>query len=1057
MLVIITSFEVWMARVGARLRIRAVKYTDSRVHLTEEILNGIRVIKYNGWIPAFLRRIKELRRNEIYRIKRSSFVKASTSTIRDSITPLASLATFGTYLAAHKGMFMSPSQAFTILALFSVLVRTFSVSSIGFQICGEAIIAVRRLQKLLNMDKDGHISLLENEVSRNLPEKAVMLKKCSFCWEPRQKKVLSTKGSGKVYIDFGKDVGTDAHNIKLDSFPSKRDQFEADVVLRNINFSVERGELVSIYGPIGSGKSSLLLGILGEMQCLTGSSFVQHNIAYVPQQPWILNATVRENVIFTNPFDPERYQRTIAACALEHDISHFTGGHDTEIGDKGINLSGGQKARISLARACYSTAPIVFLDDPLAAVDIPTAQHLIKHVVKGVLKGRTVVLVTHNKTALEVCDHVYSLENGLLQEDDELKQVKTSTDSTGQVEQTNVDAVMHVELSEINEAAEDILTNKPEPSNLTHNKEKGRSTVKEDRVIGNIQASTVIAYAKASGGLLFVSSVIFVFLFGQLVRVMVDYWLRVWTDRKYQLREDIYLTGYASFVVGATILSLCRAILYTLAAISAATKMHDQMAESVLRSPQLFFDQNVSGRILNRFSKDQALVDETLPTTAQQFFEFTVSSLGSLIFIGVLIPWFLLAFPPFVFVFFYLQRRYVVISRELKRLEGISRSPIYAHFTETLQGIDSVRAYGTQTIMHDIFSSLIDANHRPYILFLHMSRWIGIRLDFVTSLCVALASLLVVVLRRSITPGLAGVVIVQSMQVTGLMQYAIRQAAEVENYLTSVERINAYANLTTEADANTPPGIIEENWPSRGEIEFVKYTMAYRVDLMPILNEVSLKINAKETIGILGRTGVGKSSLAAALFRMVENERCGGDILIDGVNIKLIGLDDLRQRLSIIPQDPILFQGSVRFNLDPFGVHTDAEIYEALKRVHLLGKIRSRDRGLDSLISQNGENFSVGQRQLICLARSLLRRSQIIVMDEATAAVDGETDTLIQRTIRTTFQDCTILTIAHRIDTIIDCDRLLILASGGCIAEHLCRNGEASWPNYCRKVAQSCT
>ncbi|MCO5605568.1 hypothetical protein L7F22_059751 [Adiantum nelumboides] len=462
--------------------------------------------------------------------------------------------------------------------------------------------------------------------------------------------------------------------------------------------------------------------------------------------------------------------------------------------------------------------------------------------------------------------------------------------------------------------------------------------------------------------------------------------------------------------------------------------MHNQMAERVLRSPQLFFDQNVSGRILNRFSKDQALVDETLPTTAQQLFEFAVSSLGSLVFIGLLIPWFLLALPPLVFVFFFLQRQYVVISRELKRLEGISRSPIYAHFTQTLQGITSVRAYGTQTMMHDIFNSLIDANHRSYILFIHMAHWIGIRLDFATSFCITLASLLVVVLRHSITPGLAGAILVQSMQVTGFIQYAIRQAAEVENYLTSVERINAYANLPTEANPSTPPGIIGENWPSRGEIEFVKYTMTYRVDLTPVLNEVSFKINAKEKIGILGRTGVGKSSLAAALFRMVENERCGGDILIDGVNTKLIGLNDLRQRLSIIPQDPVLFQGSLRFNLDPFEVYTDAEIYEALERVHL-GKIQILGRRLDSLIAQNGENFSVGQRQLICLARCLLRRSQIIVMDEATAAVDGETDTLIQRIIQTIFHDCTMLTIAHRIDTVIDCDRVLILAAGGHIAE----------------------
>ncbi|MCO5581607.1 hypothetical protein L7F22_035495 [Adiantum nelumboides] len=931
---------------------------------------------------------------------------------------------------------MSPSRAFTVLALFSVLVRTFANASIGFQTCGEAIIAVRRLQKLLNLDKDDRISWFENEVSTNLPEKAITLKNCSFCWEPRQKKVVSNKDGGKVHIDVEKNSGIDAYNIELDVFSSECDQYKANVVLKKINFSVEKGELVSIYGPVGSGKSSLLLGILGEMQCLTGSKFVQHNIAYAPQQPWILNDTVQQNIVYRSPFDPVRYQKTVAACALEHDISLFAGGHNTEIGDKGINLSGGQKARISLARACYSLAPIVFLDDPLAAVDIPTAKHLIKHVLKCVLKGRTVVLVTHSKTALEVCDHVYFMENGLLQEDEGLKRPSTPTYSSDQIEQTNVDALMHVESSENSIAAEGVFTNKPELLNLTPaDKEKGRSTVEEDRVIGNVQGATVIAYAKASGGLLFVSFVTFVFLFGQVVRVMADYWLRVWTDKKYQLREEIYIIAYGSFVIGATILSLLRALLYTLAAISAAAKLHSQMAERVLRSPQLFFDQNVAGRILNRFSKDQALVDETLPTTAQQLFEFAVSSLGSLTFIGVLIPWFLLAFPPLVSLFFFLQRRYVVISRELKRLEGISRSPLYAHFTQTLQGITSVRAYGTQTLTHDIFSSLIDANHRSYILFVHMSHWIGIRLDFATSLCITLASLLVVVLRHSITPGLAGVVIVQSMQVTGFIQYAIRQAAEVENYLTSVERINAYANLPTEADPNTPPGVIAENWPSRGEIEVVKYTMTYRVDLAPVLNEVSFKINAKEKIGILGRTGVGKTSLAAALFRMVENECCGGDILIDGINTKSVGLDDLRQRLSIIPQDPILFQGSIRFNLDPCDVHTDAEIYEALERVHLLGRIQIKDRGLDSLIAQNGENFSVGQRQLMCLARSLLRRSQIIVMDEATAAVDGETDTLIQRTIRTAFHDCTMLTIAHRIDTVIDCNRVLILAAGGRIAE----------------------
>ncbi|MCO5568700.1 hypothetical protein L7F22_022399 [Adiantum nelumboides] len=791
--------QVWMAYLGARLRIKAIKYTDSRVHLTGEVLNGIRIIKYNGWIAPFLRRIQELRHLEINGIKRASLVRATTSTIRDSFTPLASLATFGTYLAIHKGTFMSPSQAFTVLALFNVLVRSFAAASVGFQTCGEAIVAVHRLQKLLNMDRDAHFNLLENKVSRDFPEKAVVLKNCSFCWMSGQKKVVSNEGTGKVHIDVGKENGTNANNIGLDLFPFGCDQSKADVVLRNIYFSVAKGELVSIFGPVGSGKSSLLLGILGEMQCLRGQKFALHNIAYVPQQPWILNNTIRQNIVFTSPFDPEQYRRTIAACALEHDISLFAGGHDTEIGDKGINLSGGQKARISLARACYSTAPIVFLDDPLAAVDVATAKHLIKHVLKGVLKGRTIVLITHNKSALHICDKVYFMKNGSLQEDEGFKRVNPSTYTSNLGEQTEVDALMHVGVNENSKTAEKILTNMPKPFNLRNSKEKGRSTVNEDRVIGSVQASTVIAYAKASG-----------FSFSPVLALNFD-------------------------------------------CFSAK-----RLPGSLGSEPNYL--QNVSGRILNRFSKDQALVDETLPTTAQ-----------------------------------------------------------------------------------------------------------------------------------------AGVVIVQGMQVTGYIQFAVRQAAEVENYLTSVERINAYTSLATEAAPNTAPGVIEEDWPSRGEVEFVKYTMTYRVDLTPVLNEVSFKIQAKEKIGILGRTGVGKSSLAAALFRMVENERCGGDIFIDDINIKFVGLDDLRQRLSIIPQDPILFQGSVRFNLDPFEAYTDVEIYEALERVHLLPKIQ--------------------------------------VMDEATAAIDGETDTLIQRTIKTTFQHCTLLTIAHRIDTVIDCDRVLILAAGGLIAE----------------------
>lgn len=1051
--------QVWMARVIGRLRNKAVKCTDKRVQLIGETLNGIRVIKYNGWTAIFLQRISCLRLTEMSKIKWASFVRATTSTLRDAVVPMASLLTFGTYFVIHKGDFMQPTQAFTILSLFSILLTTFSIAPRGVQTAGEAIIAVKRLQKLLDLDYLNELNIHKDveEVCTEHAEKAIIVSDCSFSWDGIEENDLGynlPKGDTKMHTEMKRRVNLELQTGKLSA---------KEIALHNINLIVNKGEFISIHGPVGSGKSSLLYGILGELQCLKGKYYIHRNVAYVPQQPWILNTTVRQNIICSSPFDAECYQNTITACALEHDILQFAGGHETEIGDRGTNLSGGQKARISLARACYSSAPVVLLDDPLAAVDVATAKYLIKNVFNGILKGRTVILVTHNKAALDQCGHTYIMENGHLYD--------TSTSSVGKGESLSVSvqeedntsdkpgklhshsAQTQLENAVIGSGKDNknlkqkfFLDRADQTEKLKLHKvgsdfykkigsSSGKLTVKEDRQEGDINFSTWIAYAKASGGLWFFSFVILAFMIAQAVQVMVVYWLRVWTDKGYRLVPKVYLAVYASFVVGATLLSFSKDLLFTHATAVAAKGMHDEMAKRVLRSPQVFFDQNTAGRILNRFSKDQALVDEILPYTAKQLLEAAFTGLGSLLIMAILIPWFLPALPPFIVMFLYFKRQYATVSCELKRLEAISRSPIYAYFAQTLQGIVSVRAYGIQSEARRQFMSLIDSNHRSYILFVHVARWMGMRLDFAGIMCVTMASILVILLRHSISAGLAGVVLVQSLRVSGSIQYAVRLAAETENYLTSVERILAYTKIPTEADPTTESGIIEDNWPSEGEIEFKKYTLTYREDLCPVLNGVSFKVNAREKIGILGRTGVGKSSLAAALFRMVENAGCSGEILIDGINIKRVGLDDLRQRLSIIPQDPILFEGSIRSNLDPFEIHTDGQIYESLSSVHLLKKIRSLDKGIDSSIAQNGENFSVGQRQLICLARALLRRSQIIVMDEATASVDGETDSVIQTTIHTVFSGCTVLTIAHRIDTVIDCDRVLILIPGGHIAE----------------------
>ncbi|CAM6097228.1 unnamed protein product [Calypogeia fissa] len=1099
-MVMAQTAQISLARGVGSMRKKSVKLTDARVRTIQEILSGIRVVKYNGWTTAFLARIEELRSMEMKWIRKGAYMRASGSTVRDGVAPFAALLTFATYVAIYGGN-LSAATAFTILGLYGVLVRVFAISPMGMISIWETKIALQRLKHLLNLPDGNGSSSKEQmkQIHKAYPEASVAILDATFSW----------------YLEHGDHAEATAHVAGRAKASKPNEKNEKMLpTLKGINMAIPTGQLAAVIGPVGSGKSSLLHAIIGEMELVKGGFAMNGTVSYAPQQPWILNDTIKNNILFASEYDEDRYRRTVSACAFEHDINTMPAREDTEIGERGINLSGGQKARLSLARACYSSSNVVLLDDPLAAVDVPTARHLMDHVLNGLLRGRTVLLVTHNKSALELCDKVFFMENGELREAGPEEEViqkillvgnqdqesdKNFSDSEARMPPSSVEesskapagmenvetsrkttdspqsswsspvrdqminvaetskekgslfsldpSVKTIQSSSLEEeakkkhiASKKFLTPKCEVSGSDTKKPTepaqayGGLTVEEDRVVGEVTSRTFLEYCKGSGLYLW-AIVLFLMGFGQAVRVLVDVWVSIWVSNKYHLSTNMYLEIYGVWIGGMLVLALSRGLLFTEAVIQAAKEMHRSMAESVLRSPQLFFDQNPVGRIMNRFSKDQSMVDELLPFTAQGMLENLVAVGGSMVLIAVMIPWFLLILPPFVISLWYCQRRYVAASRELRRLDGLSRSPIYAHFAQNLQGVTSVRAYGVEKAMHDHFVELIDTNNHAWIMFAHTSRWLAIRLDFVAACCVTTATFLSIILRHKLNAGYIGVVLIQALQLAGFFQYGMRLAADTENIFTSVERNQAYSRLPSEANPHSPSGLISEEWPQKGQIEFVDYTMAYRVDLPPVLNNLTFTVQPQEKVGILGRTGVGKSSLAAALFRMVENSACSGSILIDGIDVKLVGLDDLRLRLSIIPQDPVLFRGTVRLNLDPFHQHTDTEIHEALNKVELTKKVRSLDAGLDSIVTENGENFSVGQRQLLCLARSLLRKSKIIVMDEATAAVDGETDQLIQKTMKTVFNDCTVLTIAHRIDTVIDCDRVLVLAKGGQIAE----------------------
>ncbi|KAH7302238.1 hypothetical protein KP509_23G061900 [Ceratopteris richardii] len=987
-----------------KFRMEAIQYTDERVRMLGDLIAGIKTIKFNGWTDPFLQMIGRIRDNELYWIRRSLCMKFLILVLKDGIVPIASMLIFCTSAKIHGHL--SASMSFSVLALLGILSRVLNFAPTGIQYAGEALAAAERLQCFLRVS--------------------------NYC------------------EDFTND------------------------------------------------------------KCLEGACMVERPVAYAPQQPWIFNDTIRNNILFGSKYDPPYYEKVKTACCLDYDIEHFSASDDTEIGDRGVNLSGGQKARISLARACFSSAQLILLDDPFAALDPKTVSHLSQYMLRGILQGRTVVLTTQNYRVLDCCDKVFMMDGGTLQQLPRNNQVlklfwnvKSDNDKEEDREiidfalkhenfpnqslTTVVDSQISISLpltlsinehkdaqnlnisvphenskildssvwkeddtqkndfdSFFNVNSQDLSyiggfenSEMPTHSNISGqcvNEDNGISTTKEDRIEGLVAWKTLKRYFKAGRYSNFLL-VFGTFICTQAARVILTYWLAVWVDNVFHFQLGFYAGIYACIIAGATLFSASRAYVYSYTTCVAANTLHREMTNGIFYSPLLFFQQNFSGRVLNRLSKDQASIDELLPITAQNMLENIVGCMGSIFMITALVPWFLLTLPPFISVLFFFQRRYTAVSRELKRLDGISRSPISAHFLEALQGLTSIRAYKMEENMNKRLANLLDRNNSAVILFQHVSRWLSFRLDLAAAFCVTVTAFLVVMLHDHIAPGIAGVILVQSLQLTGLLQYGVRMAADTENHFTSVERICAYTDLQGERPLRTAISLISDNWPTEGRISFINLTMAYREDLPPVLNEVSFEVRPKEKIGLMGRTGSGKSSLVLALFRLVDNRACNGSILIDGIDIKDVGINDLRQRLSIVPQDPILFNQTIRMNLDPFERHTDTELVEALKAVQLFNKIRKWDKPLDAVAGGDGIEFSVGERQLLCLARAILRRSKILVMDEATSAIDVQTEDSIQNVLFSELKECTVLSIAHRSRTVRHCDRFLLVTHKGRVIE----------------------
>ncbi|KAE8148597.1 P-loop containing nucleoside triphosphate hydrolase protein [Aspergillus avenaceus] len=1036
-----------IARMMKKLQLVQMKNKDSRSRLMTEILNNIKSIKLYAWNTAFMNKLSHIRNDlELNTLRKIGATQSIANFTWQSTPFLVSCSTF-TVFALTDSRPLTTSVVFPALTLFNLLTFPLSILPMVITSIIEASVAVKRLTDYFTAEELQTNAVKTEESVAHVGDESVRIRDASFTWN----------------------------------------RYDGSHVIENINFSARKGELSCIVGRVGAGKSSLLQSLLGDLWRTEGEVVVRGQIAYVAQSPWVMNASVRENIVFGHRWDPDFYELTVEACALLDDFKNLPDGDQTEVGERGISLSGGQKARLTLARAVYARADIYLLDDVLSAVDQHVGRHLINKVLgrTGILSSKTRILATNAIPVLKEADFIGLLRDKTLVEkgtyeqllamkgevanlvrttmndsDDENLSSDNELASPESSETTTMIDNEDSELSDTDEAEQEIGSLLP----IRSSGQRRQSTVTlrrasaaswkgprrklgdEENVLkskqtqetsqqGKVKWSVYGEYAKNSN-IVAVCFYLAALLGSQTAQVAGSYWLKYWSEmseKQPNLNTGKFIAVYLAFGLGSSILVIVQnLVLWIFCSIEASRKLHERMAFAIFRSPMSFFETTPSGRILNRFSSDVYRIDEVLARTFNMLFGNSAKALFTMAVIASSTPAFLLLAIPLGYVYLSYQKYYLRTSRELKRLDSVTRSPIYAHFQESLGGISTIRAYKQEDRFTLENEWRMDENLRAYFPSISANRWLAVRLEFIGSVIIlasAVLSIISVTTGSGLSAGMVGLAMSYALQITQSLNWIVRQTVEVETNIVSVERVLEYANLPSEA-----PEVIFKHrptigWPAQGAVSFKNYSTRYRPGLDLVLKDINLDIKPHEKIGVVGRTGAGKSSLTLALFRIIEPD--GGNISIDDLNVSTIGLFDLRGRLAIIPQDPAMFEGTVRDNLDPRHVHADSELWGVLEHARLKEHVASMDGQLDARIQEGGSNLSQGQRQLVSLARALLTPSNILVLDEATAAVDVETDALLQRTLRSSiFERRTIITIAHRINTIIDSDRIVVLDKG---------------------------
>ncbi|CAJ1947895.1 unnamed protein product [Cylindrotheca closterium] len=1001
---LLVPLQVYLGRRFVRFRSEVAEITDARVTLVSQAVSGARIMKMNGWEMEFQKRIAALRAKETAKLRAASSYKALNDAIYYFSSIVVAVAIFMVQVFVLEEP-LTPRKVYTTLTLSNILHLTLTKQiPNAVMTLSECYVSCKRIQEFLELPENdpGERQAVPDGSGGTI----LSLKNASFDWE-----VPAANGNALA------------------------DSKSSTVALHSITLSFDAGNLYCIMGKVGCGKSALIQALAGELYLQSGS--IERNfssLAYTAQDPWIMNGSIRDNIVMGKKWDKDWYQKVVDACGLRQDLQEFQNGDTTIVGDRGIQISGGQRARIGLARAFYRDAQVLLLDDPLSAIDSTLSRLIYQNAIQelGTKQGKCIIMATHEKQHVGPNDDCIMLDGG-------------SVTWNGPLD------------SEHSRLADEFRSSKPENEVIaleTNEMPVGKQAEeqKETRGTGIVKWKTWSAYGKALGG---TSTLLFFFLFfaitqSTLLVLIVE--VGSWAEAS----SDSQNTGYwLSVILGMTaaviFLSITRAQMTFHLLIGASKRLHDQMLNSVLRSKIVFFDTNPLGRVLNRFSADVGISDETLPLTIYDFSVGFFMVIGGVVTASVVLPFILVALPPLLFYFITLRSTFVKTTRELKRIEGIARSPIFAMIGESLHGMSTIRANGCSEYFKSNFEAAHDAHTRAFFSFVAASRWFATRMDILSFTLMATASILAVLFHEQgwfdVNPAVLGLALTILLQIaTTNFPWIVRQSAEIVNQMVAVERVLEFGSLPPEAPLNKDDDKkLATAWPDNGSIQAHDLSIRYRESLPLALNKLSFSIPSGARVGVVGRTGSGKSTLVQTLFRLLEAEN--GSITIDGVDISTVGLHRLRKSISVIPQMPTLFGGcTVRENLDLFGVYSDEAIAQALDRVHMTEAMAKLPDGVSSMVSEGGSNFSVGERQLLCLARAILKQNKILVLDEATASVDKDTDELLHQTLNEAYTEATIIKIAHRLDTVIEDDHVLVLGSGqlqesGSPAELLETNG----------------